>query len=87
MARWFDKQLTEAKEHLENAKASLESAKGILEGLKDEQEEKMDNMSENLQGGSRIETMSNRFDEFGKACDSVDEVDIDDIIEKLDGIE
>ena len=87
MARWFDAQLTEAKQHLEQAKASLEEAKSILETLKDEQQEKLDNMPESLQGSSRYETMDSRLNTFTEGYDALDEIDIDEIISSLDGIE
>lgn len=69
---------------LSEAKTQFEEAKAALETCKDEEREYYDNMPESLQNGDKGQTADAAATNLEEAFDALDELDFDDIINKIE---
>jgi hypothetical protein len=86
MAKWFDKELKEIENLLEQATKIIEQANEIFYSLKETQEEKLDNVPESLIDSSNCQTMEKRLELFDECFDNVETL-VDGITEIIDGIQ
>ncbi len=77
------KNLASLIERLEELKTELESITVDLEELKVEELEYMDNIPENMQSGERYEIAEAAFDAMENALDSLNEIDIEEVINNI----
>lgn len=69
---------------VEKIKDAFNTATGEIERVAGEERDYYDNMSENLQGGDKGTAASEAADELEEAHNALNELDLDDIISKLD---
>ena len=72
MARWFDRQLQDAINYIENAKCVIEEVVSIQKG-------RLEATPETLQTSIRYEIMENRLADFEMALDMISGI-IDDLL-------
>lgn len=68
---------------IENLKAELESVAEELEEIKVEEEEYIESIPENLQNSERYERAEATFDALESALDTLQEIDLDEVIEQI----
>lgn len=78
------KDINKAIDLLNAAKASWEEAFGLIESAADEEQEYYDNMPESLQGSDKGQSAESAASMLTEVKDAMAEIDLDDMISKLD---
>jgi hypothetical protein len=78
------KSLDTAMDLINKIKSDFEEAKGILETASEEEREYYDNMPEGLQSGDKGSDADQAASGLEEAFQSLDELDLDDILSKID---
>jgi uncharacterized protein YukE len=78
------KKIDEAMNILEGLADALNNARDLIREAGEEEQEAFDNLSENLQGAERGQTMEQAASELSEIADALEEIDISDLVTRLD---
>lgn len=71
---------------MEELTSKIEEVKEALQGVIDEEEEALGNLPENIQESERGEQMQEYIDAMEEVMEALDELDMDDLHEKIEEI-
>lgn len=71
---------------MEELTSKIEEVKEALQEVIDEEEEALGNLPESIQDSERGETMQGYIDAMGEVMEALDELDMDDLHEKIEEI-